>query len=159
MSSPIEKAWKKTLPGHCIDIGILWYVNSVFTLLADLFLIVLPINQILRLKLPLSQKLGLVFVFSLGILYAFPISSVWGCSDGFRSVMACTIIRCVALGPTVSQKDSVCKSTSSPEASGSAQTSPRQLTDESCLKITKPNPIAGHSSRLTSRSSAPLSPF
>lgn len=66
--SPIERAWKKTLPGHCIKIGILWYVNSVFTLVADVLLIVLPLNQIVRLKLPLSQKLGLVFVFSLGIL-------------------------------------------------------------------------------------------
>ncbi|KEF54305.1 uncharacterized protein A1O9_09471 [Exophiala aquamarina CBS 119918] len=87
---PIEKAWRKTLPGHCIKIGILWYVNSVFTLLADLMLIILPMNQIVRLKLPLSQKIGLAFVFSLGIF-----------------VMACTIIRCVALGPTVSQNDSV----------------------------------------------------
>ncbi|KAK5056722.1 hypothetical protein LTR84_012254 [Exophiala bonariae] len=87
---PIEKAWRKTLPGQCIKIGILWYVNSVFTLVADVLLIVLPLNQIWQLKLPLSQKIGLVFVFSLGIF-----------------VMACTIIRCVALGPTVSQTDSV----------------------------------------------------
>jgi hypothetical protein len=69
--SPIEKAWRKTLPGQCIKIGILWYVNSVFTLLADVMLIVLPMNQIVRLKLPLSQKIGLVFVFSLGILYVY----------------------------------------------------------------------------------------
>ncbi|KIW27818.1 uncharacterized protein PV07_07521 [Cladophialophora immunda] len=87
---PIEKAWKKTLPGHCIDIGKLWYANSVLTIVADLVLIAMPVNQIVRLKLPLSQKLGLIFVFSLGVF-----------------VMACTIIRCVMLGPTTSQKDSV----------------------------------------------------
>ncbi|KAK4909038.1 hypothetical protein LTR49_022137 [Elasticomyces elasticus] len=26
--SPIEKAWKKSIDGHCIDIGIVWFVNS-----------------------------------------------------------------------------------------------------------------------------------
>ncbi|OAP65557.1 hypothetical protein AYL99_01529 [Fonsecaea erecta] len=88
--NPIAKAWKKTLPGHCIDIGKLWYANSVLTIVADLVLIAMPVNQIVRLKLPLSQKLGLIFVFSLGVF-----------------VMACTIIRCVMLGPTTSQKDSV----------------------------------------------------
>ncbi len=56
------------MPGHCLDIGILWYTNSVFTLVADAILICMPINKILRLKLPIGQKLGLVFVFSLGLL-------------------------------------------------------------------------------------------
>lgn len=64
--SPIEKAWKKSEPGKCIDIGILWYVNSAMTITADLILIAMPIRQIVRLKLPLSQKLGLVLIFSLG---------------------------------------------------------------------------------------------
>ncbi|KAK4540883.1 hypothetical protein LTR36_008825 [Oleoguttula mirabilis] len=85
---PIEKAWKKSMEGHCIDIGIVWYVNSAMTLTADAILIILPITNIIRLQLPKAQRVALLFVFSLGIF-----------------VMACTIVRCVALGPTVSQKD------------------------------------------------------
>ncbi|KAI1629388.1 integral membrane protein [Exophiala viscosa] len=87
---PIAKAWNKTMPGHCIDIGQLWYANSAFTIFADLLLIAMPMKQIAKLKLPISQKLGLIFVFSLGIF-----------------VMVCTIIRCVMLGPTTSKKDSL----------------------------------------------------
>ncbi|KIV79658.1 hypothetical protein PV11_07207 [Exophiala sideris] len=88
--NPIAKAWDKTMPGTCIDIGKLWYANSAFTIFADLLLIAMPMKQIAKLKLPLSQRLGLILVFSLGLF-----------------VMVCTIIRCVMLGPTTSQKDSL----------------------------------------------------
>ncbi|KAK6415770.1 hypothetical protein LTR95_017544, partial [Oleoguttula sp. CCFEE 5521] len=86
--SPIEKAWRKSMDGHCIDIGIVWFVNSAMTLTADTFLIVLPITNMIRLQLPKGQKAALLFVFSLGVF-----------------VMACTIVRCVQLGPAISQKD------------------------------------------------------
>ncbi|KAK6386627.1 hypothetical protein LTR65_008826 [Meristemomyces frigidus] len=64
---PIEKAWKKSMEGHCIDIGIVWYVNSAMTLTADAILIILPITNIIRLQLPKAQRVALLFVFSLGI--------------------------------------------------------------------------------------------
>ncbi|KAK4902644.1 hypothetical protein LTR27_000582 [Elasticomyces elasticus] len=76
------------MPGHCIDISIVWYVNSAMTLTADAILILLPVPDIVRLQLPRAQKAALLLVFSLGIF-----------------VMACTTIRCVALGPVVSQRD------------------------------------------------------
>lgn len=60
------------------------------TLLADTILIILPITNIVRLQLPKAQKVALLFVFSLGIF-----------------VMACTVVRCIALAPTVSAKDAM----------------------------------------------------
>ena len=96
------------MPGQCIDIGKLWYANSAFTLFADLLLIAMPMKQIAKLKLPTSQRLGLIFVFSLGILYVLVTSCVAHILMA-SSVMVCTIIRCVMLGPTTSQKDSLCK--------------------------------------------------
>ena len=80
------------MDGHCIDIGIVWFVNSAMTLTADTILIVLPMANLLRLQLPKAQKAALLFVFSLGVF-----------------VMACTIVRCVKLGPATSQQDVLCK--------------------------------------------------
>jgi len=72
------------MPGQCIDIGKLWYSNSAFTLFADLLLIALPMKQIAKLKLPTSQRLGLIFVFSLGILYVLINSLLAAHTDGFK---------------------------------------------------------------------------
>lgn len=100
--SPIEKAWRTSLDGKCIDIGIVWFVNSAMTLTADTILTALPMTNILHLQLPKAQKAALFFVFSLGVF-----------------VMTCTVVRCTKLGPAVLQKDILCKRrcTSAPCAS------------------------------------------
>ena len=72
---PISKAWNKTLPGHCLDIGAVWYANSVLTIAADVAIIVLPMGQLWKLQLPRAQKLGLGVLFSLGALYVLLLPS------------------------------------------------------------------------------------
>ena len=65
---PIDKAWDKKVPGHCIQLGALWYSTSVLAIVTDLAIIILPVKEILKLKLPQTQKIGLALLFSLGTL-------------------------------------------------------------------------------------------
>ncbi|TEY37398.1 hypothetical protein BOTCAL_0521g00030 [Botryotinia calthae] len=88
--NPIEKSWNKALPGSCIQIGNVWYSTSVMAIVTDLIIIVLPIYQIRRLQLPLSQKFGLVLMFSLGFF-----------------VIACTVVRMATVGPAITATDSM----------------------------------------------------
>ncbi|KAF7919079.1 uncharacterized protein EAE98_009399 [Botrytis deweyae] len=88
--NPIEKSWNKTLPGSCIQIGNVWYSTSVMAIVTDLIIIVLPIYQIRRLQLPLSQKFGLVLMFSLGFF-----------------VIACTVVRMATVGPAITATDTM----------------------------------------------------
>ncbi|PQE07758.1 integral membrane protein [Rutstroemia sp. NJR-2017a BVV2] len=66
--NPIAKSWDKSLDGKCIPIGNVWYSTSVLSIVTDMAIIILPIYQIRRLQLPMSQKVGLCLLFSLGLL-------------------------------------------------------------------------------------------
>ncbi|KAF7943944.1 hypothetical protein EAE96_010358 [Botrytis aclada] len=59
-------------------------------IVTDLMIIVLPIYQIRRLQLPLSQKFGLVLMFSLGFF-----------------VIACTVVRMAIVGPAITATDTM----------------------------------------------------
>ncbi|MCJ1246832.1 hypothetical protein MMC30_004041 [Trapelia coarctata] len=86
--TPIEKAYNPQLPGHCIQVGDIWYSTASFAIITDLIIIALPINQIPSLKLPKSQKIGLALIFSIGLF-----------------VIAIEIVRICMLGPVTTSKD------------------------------------------------------
>lgn len=88
--NPIAKSWNKNLPGKCIQIGDVWYSTSVMAIVTDLAIIGLPIYQLKRLQLPMGQKIGLSFMFSLGLF-----------------VVSCTIVRMIVVGPAVTAKDTM----------------------------------------------------
>ncbi|PTB75056.1 hypothetical protein M440DRAFT_1458429 [Trichoderma longibrachiatum ATCC 18648] len=62
---PIEKAWRKTLPGVCVNSISIWYSTSVLNIVTDILIIGLPVNEIRRLQLRLARKLLLCALFSL----------------------------------------------------------------------------------------------
>ena len=66
--TPVDKAIDPQVPGKCIQIGDVWYTTASFAIITDLVIIALPINQIPSLKLPTTQKIGLILVFSIGFL-------------------------------------------------------------------------------------------
>ena len=66
--TPVQRAWNKALPGHCVDTTIFWYANAGFSILGDIIILILPMPVIYSLKLRLNQKLSLMFVFALGFL-------------------------------------------------------------------------------------------
>ncbi|KAL4879599.1 hypothetical protein BJY04DRAFT_219940 [Aspergillus karnatakaensis] len=64
---PVQGFWDRTIPHHCISRGVVWYLNSALQIAGDLVLVVLPMPQLLRLQIPLRQKICLMFIFALGL--------------------------------------------------------------------------------------------
>ncbi|KAL6862266.1 hypothetical protein J3F83DRAFT_745619 [Trichoderma novae-zelandiae] len=85
---PIEKSWRKTLPGVCVNSISIWYSTSVLNIVTDVLIIGLPLNEIRRLQLRLARKLLLCALFSLGVF-----------------VIACTVIRMITVSPQTTASD------------------------------------------------------
>jgi hypothetical protein len=66
--SPIALAWDPDLNGSCSDIGDLWYVSTGLNIVEALVLFIQPIPAVWKLKLPISKRLGIIFMLSLGLL-------------------------------------------------------------------------------------------
>ncbi|KAM5476322.1 hypothetical protein MauCBS54593_001007 [Microsporum audouinii] len=66
---PIPKAWSRAIPGSCINLTAFWYANAALHTLTDVMILILPMPVIKGLKLPQRQKLALIVVFALGVLY------------------------------------------------------------------------------------------
>jgi hypothetical protein len=69
---PVKKLWYPSLPGHCINQVGTWIANAASTIMTDLVILVLPMPQVWKLQLRLSEKLALTLAFSLGFLYVLP---------------------------------------------------------------------------------------
>lgn len=68
---PLEKAWDVTdsIPGHCLNMTVFYYVSFGIKLATDIAIFVLPIPPLLRLRVRGLQKFGVLLMFSLGLLY------------------------------------------------------------------------------------------
>ncbi|KAJ8163184.1 hypothetical protein V6000_010066 [Aspergillus fumigatus] len=64
---PIPKAWNTSLPGQCVEINIFYLANAALNILTDLLTYSLPIKVLLRLQMPVKQKLALGFILCLGL--------------------------------------------------------------------------------------------
>lgn len=68
--TPIAAFWDKSIPDlYCVNNFAFWLSFAVINIVTDFIILALPIQQVLRLKLNLRDKIALVFVFSLGALY------------------------------------------------------------------------------------------
>lgn len=66
---PIARNWNRELPGRCFALVKFWYFNAAVSIFSDLFILLLPMPLIVALQLPRGQKLGLVMIFGLGVLF------------------------------------------------------------------------------------------
>lgn len=64
--SPVPRAWDKSISGTCISIEGNWYANAGFSIATDVIILVLPMSLIIKLKLPLGDKIAVLGVFLLG---------------------------------------------------------------------------------------------
>ncbi|KAL1979426.1 hypothetical protein VTN96DRAFT_5976 [Rasamsonia emersonii] len=65
--NPIDKYWDVEKPGDCLD-GYVYFVTIASTnLLTDIFILIIPLPVLWTLKRPLSERLALMGVFTLGI--------------------------------------------------------------------------------------------
>ena len=69
MCVPREKIWNPLMTtGHCFDDSAAYRATGIFNVLSDFAILILPIPSVWRLKIPLRKKIGLVSVFSAGLL-------------------------------------------------------------------------------------------
>lgn len=68
--TPVHKAWDATglVEGTCVNMNAFYYANFAVKLATDLALFLLPIPKVIRLKMSVGKRVGLVVMFSLGLL-------------------------------------------------------------------------------------------
>ncbi|KAF7554013.1 hypothetical protein G7Z17_g3208 [Cylindrodendrum hubeiense] len=68
--NPISASWDlgKMATAKCLDIHVLWWSTFVFNMSTDLFLFIQPIPAMWKLQLPLTKRIGLICMLSLGLL-------------------------------------------------------------------------------------------
>lgn len=74
--SPLPAFWDKSIlktnpSSHCFSSSAFWFSYSLTNIFLDILILLLPIHEVLKLHLPLKEKLELIGVFSLGCLYVF----------------------------------------------------------------------------------------
>lgn len=69
--SPVQKAWDASgsAAGKCLSLLSFYYISFAVRLATDLVIFALPLPELLRLNMPLGKRLGLVFMFGLGLMY------------------------------------------------------------------------------------------
>lgn len=67
---PVQKAWDaaNAVDGKCLSLLSFYYISFGIRLATDLALFTLPIPKLLKLKMTIGKRAGLIFMFSLGAL-------------------------------------------------------------------------------------------
>ncbi|KAI8713826.1 CFEM domain-containing protein [Fusarium sp. LHS14.1] len=60
--------WKGTKEGVCYDNNAFWWAHSAINIVTDLWIIALPIPQLIKLQLGRKKKIYLIMMFSVGII-------------------------------------------------------------------------------------------
>ena len=65
---PIRKKFNPLVPGHCVNNAALALVSAVQNIVIDLTAFLLPMREVLRLKISHREKIQLVAVFAVALL-------------------------------------------------------------------------------------------
>ncbi|MCJ1270947.1 hypothetical protein MMC22_010846 [Lobaria immixta] len=66
---PYARAWDATITtGSCINRPAVYVATAVSNIVTDLFILVIPIPMVIKLKIPMQQKIGLASMFAVGSL-------------------------------------------------------------------------------------------
>ncbi|KAL1796564.1 hypothetical protein ACET3X_005104 [Alternaria dauci] len=65
---PLHKMWDLAgqVPGQCINATAFFYTTSAINIIADIWILLLPITTLLKVQRPRREKFALVIIFSLG---------------------------------------------------------------------------------------------
>ncbi|OAX84593.1 hypothetical protein ACJ72_01047 [Emergomyces africanus] len=64
--SPVHAFWDRSVPHRCINNMGSWLSYALINILTDVIILVLPIQQVMRLQLRRNDKIAIIFVFALG---------------------------------------------------------------------------------------------
>jgi len=66
---PLQKAYMLNMPeGKCLDMYVLGWAWAGFDMASDLWITFLPFPSVLKLRMPLVRRLGVMILFSLGLM-------------------------------------------------------------------------------------------
>ncbi|KAJ5538507.1 hypothetical protein N7494_007986 [Penicillium frequentans] len=83
---PVSDFWRAPPPvavKHCLPKGPVWYSNAAMQIFSDVVILILPMPLLYKLQLPRPQKIGIMLVFGVGVLYVFSLALPF---DSKRSV-------------------------------------------------------------------------
>ncbi|KAJ4418763.1 hypothetical protein N0V82_005328 [Gnomoniopsis sp. IMI 355080] len=142
--TPMEKIWEPTHPGTCLNTTAIFLSNAGLHIFSDVMLLILPITQVVKLKVELVMKLSLISIFMLGafvsiasmyriktilavtntdITYTFSDSNIWTMIE-----MSCAVIStCLPCLRPVVAKISSAFATMSREAGSRSERSTRRI--------------------------------
>ena len=66
---PVEFFWNRAIPGgHCLPGNASFLANAVISLMIDIWILLIPIPTVWRLRIPTRQKIALSVIFMIGLL-------------------------------------------------------------------------------------------
>ncbi|KAL3463056.1 hypothetical protein BJX64DRAFT_287791 [Aspergillus heterothallicus] len=63
---PVQAFWDQSIPHTCLSREVVWFLNAALQIAGDLILVVVPMPQLMKLRIPSRQKACLMFIFALG---------------------------------------------------------------------------------------------
>lgn len=68
--SPVQFYWDKSLNGRCtINVATYYFATDLTHTLLDVIIVTLPVYEVMKMQLPLGQKIAVTGMFSCGLLY------------------------------------------------------------------------------------------
>ncbi|KUJ10853.1 uncharacterized protein LY89DRAFT_739839 [Mollisia scopiformis] len=64
---PVQRAWDRTVPGHCISYSAWPYATGIFNFCSDFFILLIPLRPIFTLTMPFWRKVRILCIFSMGL--------------------------------------------------------------------------------------------
>jgi hypothetical protein len=72
---PIAKAWDiRITEGECLNTPGLYYATAISNIASDVVLFLLPLPILIKLQIPVQQKIGLFIIFSIGSMLVLSIA-------------------------------------------------------------------------------------
>ncbi|KAI1335894.1 hypothetical protein F5Y15DRAFT_396094 [Xylariaceae sp. FL0016] len=64
---PIAAAWNPSIEGTCMSYAAFPWATGIFNMISDFYILLVPLPPILKLNMPLAQRIRIVSIFSLGV--------------------------------------------------------------------------------------------
>ncbi|KAI0490872.1 hypothetical protein F4859DRAFT_520542 [Xylaria cf. heliscus] len=65
---PREKIWNPAVDGRCVNQEDLIVVTPALNVISDITILIVPVSEVLKLKVPIKTKLGVAAIFTVGAL-------------------------------------------------------------------------------------------
>ncbi|KAL2815473.1 hypothetical protein BJX63DRAFT_442019 [Aspergillus granulosus] len=64
---PVQAFWDPSIPHTCLSREVVWFLNAALQIVGDLALVLVPMPQLIKLRIPRRQKACVMLIFALGL--------------------------------------------------------------------------------------------